>query len=764
MYSLALFRVFGYPCRSPRATGVQEGRCDEAVPEDQGAGDEPCGKDVWEKQVLQLNGPQLSTAIEEVRGVGSKRGQALREAGIETVADLLLRLPRRYLDRSAVTAVSDLETGGEVTVIATVTACASPGFARIRRGRPLPTTVDVSDGSGTLRCVWFQGGQYVRAEVGDLLALSGRVEEYRGRPQMPHPEYEFLSSAGDRGLIHTAGIIPLYATTADMKERGLRSRGFQGHHPDRPRYVPAGNRGIPRLRPRAGETIWMNCATHSAPYTFPRSFDELGKARKRLGFEELYRPAARPPEAASEGGETARGHDFGKSARLVPGLLSSLPFDLTGAQSRALSEITLPTWADPRPMRRLLHGEVGSGKTLVALCAILNAVEAGYQAALMAPTEILAEQHFYYLQSLLQPVGVAVVLLAGGQRKAVREEVLTAIQTGAAGVAVGTHALIETGVSFSRLGLGVVDEQHRFGVSQRARLYGKTPRRGHPGNDRDPDSPVPLPDSVRRPRRLRPRRTTPGRKPVRTELRTPASRAKILEFAANRMRCGERVYIVYPVIEESEKLDLKSAVDCFEEVSSSGPLADFEVGLLHGRMASAEKTEQMELFARGEVQVLVATTVIEVGVDVPEATVMVIEHAERFGLAQLHQLRGRVGRGEGQSYCILIDYSEASDREAETRAEQRLGAFCATNDGFEIARCDLEIRGPGEILGTRQAGIPPVPRRRPPAGSRAHAGCPRRGKADPGRGRMIPGSYWGNRVRLPAAPAGGSRSATAGSR
>ena len=653
--------------------------------------------------MLQLTGPQLATAIEEVRGVGSRRGEALREAGIETVADLLLRVPRRYLDRSAVTPVSHLAAGGEVTVIATVTACASPAFARGRRGRPLPTTVDVNDGSGTLRCVWFQGGQYVRAEVGDLLALSGRVEIFRGRLQMPHPEYEFLSAEGDRGLIHTAGIIPLYATTADMKERGLRSRGFRAIiRTALDMYLSAIEESLDSGTRRRNDLDELRNSLRTIH--FPESFHELEKARRRLGFEEFHSLQLSLLRRRQRAG-ARQGFRLGKSTRLVPGLLSSLPFELTGAQSRALSEI-VADMGRPRPMRRLLHGEVGSGKTLVALCAILNAVEAGYQAALMAPTEILAEQHFYYLQSLLQPVGAGVVLLAGGQKKAVREEVLTAIQTGAAGVVVGTHALIETGVSFRRLGLGIVDEQHRFGVSQRARLYGKTPNADILVMTATPiprslsltlygDLDVSVLDEL-----------PPGRKPVRTELRTPASRAKILQFAADRVRCGERVYIVYPVIEESEKLDLKSAVDGFEEVSSSGPLAEFELGLLHGRMASAEKTGQMERFVRGEVQVLVATTVIEVGVDVAEATVMVIEHAERFGLAQLHQLRGRVGRGERQSYCILIDYSGGSGEEGPTRAEMRLEAFCATNDGFRIARADLEIRGPGEVLGTRQAGIP----------------------------------------------------------
>ena len=653
--------------------------------------------------MLRLTGSQLATAIEEVPGVGSRRGQALREAGIETVADLLLRVPRRYLDRSAVAMISELAAGGEVTVIATVTASASPGFVRSRRGGPLPATVDVSDGSGTLRCVWFQGGQYVRAEVGDLLALSGRVEEYRGRLQMPHPEYEFLSAAGDRGLIHTAGIIPLYATTADMKERGLRSRGFRAIvRTALDRYLPGTEESFDPDTRRRNDLPELHNSLRTIH--FPESFDALGRARRRLAFQEFYTLQLSLLKRWQRAGDQ-RGHQLGKSTRLVPGLLSSLPFELTGAQSRTLSEITADM-VSPRPMRRLLHGEVGSGKTLVALCAILTAVEAGYQAALMAPTEILAEQHFYYLQSLLHPFGVAAVLVAGGQRKAVREEVLTAIQTGSAAVAVGTHALIESEVRFRSLGLGVVDEQHRFGVSQRRRLYEKAPTADILIMTATPiprsltltlygDLEVSVLDEV-----------PPGRKPVRTELRTPASRARILEFAASRLRCGERVYIVYPVIEESEKLDLKSAVDGFEEVSSSGPLAEFEVGLLHGRLGSAEKTGQMERFARGEVQVLVATTVIEVGVDVPEATVMVIEHAERFGLAQLHQLRGRVGRGEGQAYCILIDYSGAAEGEGSPRAEQRLRAFSATNDGFEIARFDLEIRGPGEVLGTRQAGIP----------------------------------------------------------
>ena len=642
--------------------------------------------------------------VEDVRGVGARRGKVLRDAGIETVGDLLLRVPRRYLDRSTVLPIAQLPVGGEASVIGTVVRSHSPSFSRGRSRRPVPTTVDVGDETGLLQCVWFQGGQYIKMQPGDLIALSGRVDSFRGQPQMSHPDYETIAEAGDQPLLHTAGIIPLYATTSDMKERGLRSRGFRNvvraaldnylHHIRDPIGCDE--------RRRLG--LLEICDSLRAIH-FPESLEEMKEARKRLAFEEFLALQIALLRQRSATHPTCDSKNYiSDSKTLVPNLLDAINIKPTKAQQRALSEI-YGDLAGELPMRRLLHGEVGSGKTLVALCAMLTVVESGYQACLMAPTEILAEQHFHYLQAKLQPLGVSSVLLTGGQRKAVRGEVLTALKTGAAAVAVGTHALIQKKVRFAGLGLAVVDEQHRFGVVQRAELLRTDPHAHLLVMTATPiprslaltlygDLDVSVLDEV-----------PPGRLPVRTEMRSPDRRQLIFEFVADQLRHGGRAYVVYPIIDESEKSDLKSAIAASEELTA-GPLQEFEVGLLHGRLPSAEKTNVMEAFARGELHALVATTVIEVGVDVPEATVMVIEHAERFGLAQLHQLRGRVGRGTEQSYCILIAHDVATD--SATPARRRLEAFCATTDGFAIAKKDLEIRGPGEVLGIRQAGLPPL--------------------------------------------------------
>ena len=428
--------------------------------------------------------------------------------------------------------------------------------------------------------------------------------------------------------------------------------------------------------------------------------EDVQRARRRLAFDELFGLQLRLARLRRDRLQQATGIAFKQGGRLLPALCKALQFELTGAQKRVIGEIG-EDMARPFAMSRLLQGDVGSGKTLVALAAMLNAVENGYQAALMAPTEILAEQHFLNINSLAGPLGVGVGFLVGGQKIAQRRKVLQSMESGSADIVVGTHALIQEQVSFHRLGLVVVDEQHRFGVVQRSELYGK-------GRQIDvlvmTATPIPrtltltlygdLDVSVLD-------ELPPGRKPVRTALRAAEKRGRIFEFAAGQIREGRQVYVVYPLIEESEKMDLKSAIEAFEELDHS-LLSEYSVGLLHGRMPAEEKTAIMDEFKQGKIQVLVSTTVIEVGVDVPNATLMIIEHAERFGLAQLHQLRGRVGRGAAQSYCILIAYALAEG----SVALERLQTLCHTQDGFEIAQKDLELRGPGEIFGTRQAGLP----------------------------------------------------------
>jgi ATP-dependent DNA helicase RecG len=644
-----------------------------------------------------VEGETLNLPIERVRGVGAKRGAVLKETGIHTLRDLFFYFPRRYLDRTRVLPIDRAPIGQEVTLI-----------GQVRQSRFVPGArprfvLVVEDDTDDISCTWFQGGRYMQRNFkeGDVLALSGKVEMFQGRRQMVHPEYEFIRAAGEQNLLHTGSIVPLYTASADMKERGLRSRGFRRLvHGALEEFGESIDDELPEeIRSRVGllELLPSLRLIH-----FPESMEDVQQARRRLAFDELFFFQLRLARLRRRRREEADGIPFSPSQRLVPALLEALPFELTGAQCRTVEEI-VGDMGKPYVMHRLLQGDVGSGKTLVALCAMLTAVENGYQTALMAPTEILAEQHHLNILRLVEPLGLRVVFLVGGQRVALRRELLTAIEDGQADIVVGTHALIQEGVNFPRLGLAVIDEQHRFGVAQRTELYGK-------GNKGDmlvmTATPIPrtlaltcygdLEVSVID-------ELPPGRKPVRTALRGVDRREPIFSFAADQVREGRQVYVVYPLIEESEKMDLKSATEGYEELKF-GLLSEFEVGLLHGRMGGEEKGEVMGAFKEGKIQALVSTTVIEVGVDVPNATVMIIEHAERFGLAQLHQLRGRVGRGGEQSYCILVTYQEG--RQEGSDALERLETMCRTQDGFEIAEKDLELRGPGEFFGTRQAGMP----------------------------------------------------------
>ena len=638
----------------------------------------------------------LTLGIEEVKGVGAKRAAVLNEVGIHTLGDLFYYLPRRYLDRSRTLPMARAPIGQEVTLIGHVRQM------RFVPGRKPRFVLVVEDETDDIACTFFQGGRYLQRNFkeGDELAISGKVDLFQGRRQMVHPEYEFIRTNEDE-LLHTGGIVPLYTSSADMEERGLRNRGFRRMmHGALEAFADQIEDGLPlaiRQRQGLGELGDSLRKVH-----FPTSMDEVAVARRRLAFGELFDLQLRLARLRKKRLEQAEGIAFSESQKLVPQLLASLPFELTAAQRRVGAEI----YADmqsPQIMNRLVQGDVGSGKTLVGLGAILMAVENGYQAALMAPTEILAEQHYINIKTLVEPLGLTAVFLKGKQRKALRRELLTAIESGVAHIVVGTHALIQEEVHFARLGLAVVDEQHRFGVVQRGALYKKGEK---------PDllvmtaTPIPRTLALTLYGELEVSvidELPPGRQPIRTALRAPDRRDAIFEFAGDQARQGRQVYVVYPLIEESEKMDLKSAVEAYEELCH-GHLAEFEVALLHGRLAAEEKAEVMDAFKKNRIQVLVSTTVIEVGVDVPNATVMIIEHAERFGLAQLHQLRGRVGRGGEQSFCILVSYASAGAELSDSR--ERLEMMERTQDGFEIAEKDLQIRGPGEFFGTRQAGMP----------------------------------------------------------
>ena len=643
--------------------------------------------------VLKVN-RNLDQAVSTVKGVGVRRAEVLAETGICSVRDLLYYVPRRYLDRSAVLPIAQLRTGREVTIIGRVAGVRSSYGPRSR------LTLTVEDDSGSIECVWFASSKYLAKnfEQGDHLALSGQVRFYMGRPQFTHPEYEFVSLSGEQSFLHTSGIVPLYSTSADLKERGLRTRTFRRVMAQAlEQYADAVEDTLdPEDRAEFG---LLDLKTSLRSVHFPIDAESAQQARRRLAFEELYQQQLLLARARAQRRASRDGISLGLRD-LVDRFLVELPFSPTEAQRAAVEEI-LRDMEDSCQMCRLLQGDVGSGKTLVALCAILQAVGSGFQAALMAPTEILATQHYHTIGRQLGPLGVNALLLVGKQRPALRLELLNSIETGVPAIVVGTHALIQESVRFPKLGLVVIDEQHRFGVVQRDLLAGKKEQANLLYLTATPiprtlalalygDTDMSILNQL-----------PPGRKPVRTASRSETNREAIMRFVAAQLDAGRQAYLVYPSIEDSEKLGLRSASRAYEELST-GALAGYRLGLLHGQMSEDEKAATMKGFVDGSTQALISTTVVEVGVDVANATVMVIENAERFGLAQLHQLRGRVGRGVDESYCILINGAAADgDR---TAAQNRIDLLCRTNDGFEIADKDLALRGPGELMGTAQAG------------------------------------------------------------
>ncbi|MCK5118217.1 MAG: ATP-dependent DNA helicase RecG [Candidatus Latescibacteria bacterium] len=634
--------------------------------------------------------------VHALPGIGPKRAQVLASVGVETVEDLLYYIPRRYIDRSKILPISQLPMGEEVTVLGRVERFGMRKSAKRGKARFVLT---LGDETGFLCCVWFSGTRYMEKlfSVGDLVAVSGKVALY-GEKQITHPEFEILSSKGETDLLHTGRVIPLYPSNAELKNAGLDSRGFR-------RIIKRGldevgssiRDALPETIRRRGDLLPLSEAL--VAIHFPSASEEGEAARKRLAFDELFAMQVRLAQQRRRRIADPDGIAFPYVGESLAKLLHRLPFDLTEAQKRVMREIRADMKC-PRPMNRLLQGDVGSGKTLVALMSMLIAVENGHQAALMAPTEILSEQHFLTTRRLLEKLGARVVLLVGGMKKAQRDRTLKEIAEGTAQIIVGTHALIQADIAFHRLGLVVIDEQHRFGVIQRKML-------GEKG--RKPDvlvmtaTPIPRTLSLTMYGDLDVSildEMPPGRSPVRTVRRSASNRSGVFQFVRDQVREGRQAYIVYPLVEESEKMDLKAAAESYDALRH-GPLTGLRLKLLHGRMKNEEKEATMRAFQAGEVDVLVSTTVIEVGMDAPNATLMIVEHAERFGLTQLHQLRGRVGRGNHLSYCVLITDEHLSDE-----AKMRLGAMTRTHDGFKIAEIDLELRGPGTFFGTKQSGMP----------------------------------------------------------
>ena len=647
------------------------------------------------------------------KGVGPKRTVFLQRLGIETVEDALWAMPWRYEDRSVMTPIGQLVPGAHASICGTIMRCEAKK-ARNRRLSILDIVVE--DPTGRLQSVFFNQPFLEQLfTVGTRVMLTGRVvagAQGWVAMRMEVAQYEVVGAETEAPL-HVGRVVPIYHETKGWTSRQMRvlMRSLLDAHIAEAREVlPVALRARYRLPPiqQAIQDV------HFPPADIDGGQLDRGltPAHRRLAFEELFvlqlALASRQRVMKAEVKQVL----FNPKTPLLGKLARALPFQLTGAQERVMREI-LSDMTSIKPMNRLVQGDVGSGKTIVAVQAMVLACGSGYQAALMAPTEILAEQHYRTMKGLLGPLGLSVVLVSGGGRAAARKSVRDQVASGTAQVVIGTHAIIQQGVTFHKLGLAVVDEQHRFGVLQRKTLIDKgykpdvlvltaTPIPRTLAMTVYGDLDVSVIDQM-----------PPGRKPVRTFLLSDSQRGRAYQILRDELRNGRQVYVIYPLVEESEKTDLQAAIQGAEGLQED-ELAEFRVGLLHGRMKSEEKEQVMADYKKGKIQVLVSTTVVEVGVDVPNATVMMIEHAERFGLAQLHQLRGRVGRSGHQSYCLLMASGGVMFRSAKPKtagepasaSRERLDALVRSTDGFVIAEEDLRIRGPGEFFGFRQWGVP----------------------------------------------------------
>ena len=679
---------------------------------------------------------ELSTPVQYIKGIGPRLAEVLAAKGISTVADLLFYLPFRYEDRLNPRGIAELRPGEMATVIAEVR---NSGLFRTRRMPIFQMTA--GQGRARLKCLWFNG-TYLRDRFkpGQMVALYGKVETDRnGELQIMQPQFEILGDASEDGSsdavdqkqaasLEIGRIVPIYESagqgrlTARWFRRIIRN-ALENIPQTLPDPIPAAVRSRMSLIspiealwqvhwPEAGESL-ADLQSSRTPAHLRLIFEELFFVELGLEFRRRQMKAQ-------------TGIPFRLDERSRDAIKKILPFHPTAAQKRVLKEIAADM-VKPYPMRRLLQGDVGSGKTIVAFEAAIIAIENGCQVALMAPTEILAQQHYFSARRILESAGYRIVLLTGSLEQDRKREIRRHIAQGNAHLIIGTHALLEESVEFAKLGLVIVDEQHRFGVMQRLRLMRKTnedgprekrsiaagkpvPPNGSTGAE-PPEPDVLVMTATPIPRTLALTiygdldfsvldELPPGRTPIVTRRISDERSNEVWDFVRKQVAAGHQAYVVYPVIEENEERELKAALKMYKELSNQ-TFADLKVGLLHGRLDSDLKEQVMRRFQSGELNILVATTVIEVGVDVPNATVMVIEHAERFGLSQLHQLRGRIGRGSGKSFCILMTGGKVSEE-----GEQRLDAMVRTNDGFQIAELDLQLRGPGEFFGTKQAGMP----------------------------------------------------------
>ncbi|MDI6783201.1 MAG: ATP-dependent DNA helicase RecG [bacterium] len=642
-----------------------------------------------------LSRTPLDQSVQYVKGVGPKRAELLERVGVYTIRDLLFYFPRDYQDRRNIISIADLQPGEFATVVGTVQAVnESRPFRHRSRVRHI-LKVAVSDKTGILHLVWFnQPYRKEQFQVGDKYIFSGKVSTQTLTQEMNTPEYEKIPVEPDE-FIHTQRIVPIYPLREQIDQRWLRTLLKE--------TVEKYANQLPEILPSSllARYKWISRSEAIREIHFPSTPETLVRAKQRLIYDELFLLQLLLAGQKAKLQQAIKPHRYLAEPEFVARFLTRLPFTLTYSQEKVIREIE-DDLLQPAPMNRLLQGDVGSGKTVVALSAMLTAIASGYQAALMAPTEILAQQHYATIKSLITDSGldVDVILLIGGMNSRQKKEALARIQSNPKSLIIGTHALIQERVEFSHLALVIIDEQHRFGVIQRHQLRKKswlpdvlvmtaTPIPRTLAMTVYSDLEVSVLDEL-----------PPGRQPVVTKWFKEKERDTLYTFLRQELNAGRQAYLIYPLIEESDKMELRAAKEMYSHLQRD-IFAEYNLGLLHGRMKEPGKQQIMTDFVSGKIRMLVSTTVVEVGIDVANATVMVVEHAERFGLAQLHQLRGRVGRGIQQSYCILV-----TDKTVSESVQARMNIMVATTDGFKIAEEDLLWRGPGELVGIAQHGIP----------------------------------------------------------
>lgn len=636
----------------------------------------------------------LDTEIQFLPGVGPKRASLLaRELGVETVGDLVKIYPFRHIDRSTVTPIAEVvPDAAMVQVKGEVVSVETP---------PKRLKVTVKDGTGEMDLVFFKGLKYISDKLvpGAVFTFFGKPSVFNGRLNMVHPEIDPVQA--DAATPRQGAIAGVYPSTEKLKNAGITGKVMNKLMANALRMV------LPEMEETLPDYVLKENSLMALPYAlrnihFPTDAESLRRARYRLKFEELFLlqlSLLKQKFIRSRGENGIMMPKVGEDFNLC---YNALPYQLTGAQKRVIKEIRTDLMSGHQ-MNRLLQGDVGSGKTMVAVLTALLAVGNGYQACIMAPTEVLARQHFANISKYLAPTGVKAAVLTGSTKASERKKLLPALENGEIGIIVGTHALIEDTVVFKNLGLAIIDEQHRFGVDQRARLWSKTT--GLPPH-------VLVMTATPIPRTLAMTlygdldvsvidEMPPGRKPIQTMLITERQRSSLWKFIKDQIGLGRQAFIVYPLIFESEKLDYQNLEQGYEKVVEAFPFPPYKVAIVHGQQANDVKTFNMDAFVAGRANILVSTTVIEVGVDVPNASVMVIESAERFGLSQLHQLRGRVGRGADKSYCILVKGDKVGKE-----SQHRLEFLCSTENGFDLAEEDMKMRGPGDLEGTQQSGLP----------------------------------------------------------